>query len=235
MSTINPIRVRFKKDHVTFDIVQSGLVLNLDAGNFLSYPGSGTTWSDLSGNGNNATLVNGPTYSSDNGGSIFFDGTNDHAVLDSGFQVSTSSAYSFEAWIYKTATKTNNAAMLISGGYGGDPDGIQIATEVYGSTGDIQISTDGTATAIYYNGVSQILNGGSTGTDTNFNLNEWIHIAVTGNIVNSTDGAAHHIGQNNNNTNEYTGRISNLKVYDRTLTAAEIQQNFNATRSRFGI
>ena len=196
----------------------------------------GTTWTDLSGNGNNGTLTNGPTYSSANGGSLVFDGSNDHAVLDSGFQVSTSSTYSFEAWIYKTATNTSNAAMLISGGYGGDRDGIQIATEVYGSTDDIRISSEyGTVTAVYYNGVSQILNGDSTGTDTNFNLNEWLHIVVTGITVNSTDGAAHHIGQNNNNTNVYTGRISNLKVYDRTLTASEVQQNFIATRSRFGI
>jgi hypothetical protein len=215
-------------------IVTNGLVLNLDAGQQNSYPGSGTTWTDLSGNGNNGTLVNGVGFSAEDGGSLEFDGVDDHAVLDTGFQVSTSGTYSFEAWIYKTATKTSNAAVLISGGYGGDRDGIQIATEVYGSTGDIRIVSEyGTVTAVYYNGVSQILNGGSTGTDTNFNLNEWIHIAVTGITVNSTDGAAHHIGQNNNNTNEYTGRISNLKVYDRALTAAEISQNYNALKSRY--
>ena len=85
MSTINPIRVRFKKEHVNFNnIVQDGLVLNLDAGNANSYPGSGTTWSDLSGTGNNATLVNGPTYSSTDGGSIVFDGTNDYVAETSG-------------------------------------------------------------------------------------------------------------------------------------------------------
>jgi hypothetical protein len=214
--------------------ITDGLVLCLDAGNSKSYPGSGTTWTDLSGNGNTGTLVNGVGYNSGNLGSLVFDGVNDHAVLDSGFQVSTSGTYSFEAWIYKTTTKTNDASILISGGYGGDRDGIQIATEVYSSTGDIRIVSEyGTVTAVYYNGVSQILNGGSTGTDTNFNLNEWIHIAVTGITVNSTDGAAHHIGQNNNNTNEYTGRISNLKVYDRALTAAEISQNYNALKSRY--
>ena len=75
MSTINPIRVRFKKEHINFgSIVQSGLVLNLDAGNLESYSGSGTAWTDLSGQGNDGTLVNGPTFSSDNGGSIVFDG-----------------------------------------------------------------------------------------------------------------------------------------------------------------
>ena len=54
-----------------------GPVLCLDAGSRLSYPGSGTTWTDLSGNGNTGTLVNGPTYSSANSGAIVFDGVND--------------------------------------------------------------------------------------------------------------------------------------------------------------
>ena len=55
------------------DIVRDGLVLNLDAGEPSSYPGTGTAWTDLSGNGNTGTLTNGPTYSSANGGSIVFD------------------------------------------------------------------------------------------------------------------------------------------------------------------
>ena len=64
-------------------IVTSGLVLALDAADRNSYPGSGTTWTDLSGNANNGTLTNGPTFNSANGGSIVFDGTNDfEAVLE---------------------------------------------------------------------------------------------------------------------------------------------------------
>ena len=214
-------------------IVTDGLVLALDAGNTKSYPGSGTAWTDLSGNNHNATLTNGPTYNSDNGGSIVFDADSDHAVLDSSFQVSTSGTYSFEAWIYKTATGTNNAAMLISGGYGGDTDGLIILTEDYSSTNIRIVSSNGDVNAVYYNGISQTLNGTSTGTDASFNLNEWIHVAVTGINVNNTDGAAHHIGQNNNNTNQFSGRISNLKVYDRALTAAEVKQNYNALKGRY--
>ena len=59
-------------------IVTNGLVLYLDAANKKSYPGSGTTWTDLSGNNNTGTLTNGPTFDSNNGGSIVFDGTNDY-------------------------------------------------------------------------------------------------------------------------------------------------------------
>ena len=215
-------------------IVSDKLMLHLDAANTKSYIGSGTSWVDISGKGNNGTLTNGPTFSSDNLGSIVFDGSNDRVILNSSFQVSTSVTYSFEAWIYKTATGTNNAGMLISGGYGGDKDGIIIASEEFSGTTIRIASQNGDVNAVYYNGISQPLSG-SNGTNVTFNLNEWIHVAVTGITVDSTDGAAHHIGQNNNNTNEFTGRIANLKVYDRELTATEVKQNYDALRGRFGL
>ena len=85
-------------------IVSDGLVLWLDAGITPSYPTSGTTWTDLSGNNNNGTLVNGPTYSSTNGGSLVFDGTNDYV------NISNSSSFNFgsgdftvESWIRITS------------------------------------------------------------------------------------------------------------------------------------
>ncbi len=62
-------------------IPTDGLVLALDAANTKSYTGSGTTWSDLSGNGNNGTLTNGPTFDSDNGGSLDFNGVGDYAKV----------------------------------------------------------------------------------------------------------------------------------------------------------
>ena len=71
-------------------IVSDKLMLHLDAANPKSYIGSGTSWVDISGKGNNGTLTNGPTFSSDNLGSFVFDGTNDHVALNSSFQVSTS-------------------------------------------------------------------------------------------------------------------------------------------------
>ena len=60
------------------NIVKDGLVLDLDAAKKDSYPGTGTAWNDISGNRNNGTLTNGPTFNSSNGGSIVFDGTNDY-------------------------------------------------------------------------------------------------------------------------------------------------------------
>jgi hypothetical protein len=62
---------------ISANLVTSGLILHLDSGNSGSYPGSGTTWTDLSGNGRNATLINGPVYSSVDGGKIVFYGIDD--------------------------------------------------------------------------------------------------------------------------------------------------------------
>ena len=61
-------------------IVTDGLVLCLDAANSRSYPKTGTTWTDRSTSGNNGTLTNGPTFDTNNGGSIVFDGSNDSVV-----------------------------------------------------------------------------------------------------------------------------------------------------------
>ena len=77
-------------------IVTDGLVLYLDAENTRSYPGTGTTWSDLSRDGNNGTLTNGPTVDSGNGGSIVFDGSNDYVDFDDILDLST---LSVSMWI----------------------------------------------------------------------------------------------------------------------------------------
>jgi len=81
------------------DIVTDGLVLALDAANVKSYPGSGTTWRDLSGNDGNGTLTAGPTFSTDNGGVISFDGSDD-AVDISGYDFGAGEV-SISSCVYK--------------------------------------------------------------------------------------------------------------------------------------
>ena len=88
-------------------IVTSGLVLHLDAGNAASYPGSGTAWTDLSGNGNNGTLINGPTYSAADGGQIIFDGVNDY--VNTNYTQPITAQYTLEIW-YKS-TDSNNGGI----------------------------------------------------------------------------------------------------------------------------
>jgi len=79
-------------------IATNGLVLNLDAGNTSSYIGSGTTWTDLTGSGNNGTLTNGPIFNSGNGGSIVFDGINDVVSLGNILNMGSNS-WTMSCWV----------------------------------------------------------------------------------------------------------------------------------------
>ena len=98
-------------------IVTDGLVLYLDAGNYLSYPGSGTVWEDLSSGGNNGTLTNGPTYSSDNAGSIVFDGVDDYVNLGNIFNnvfAGLSPKFTISAWVKLNSVTDNTSIMILA-------------------------------------------------------------------------------------------------------------------------
>ena len=99
-------------------IVTSGMVLNLDAGYIPSYPTTGTSWNDLSGSGNSGTLVNGPTFSSANGGSIFTDGSNDYistTYVQPAYGTGTS--FTWNIWVNPDAV---NLAPVLLGSRGVD-------------------------------------------------------------------------------------------------------------------
>ena len=223
------------------NIVTGGLVLNLDAGSKLSYPGTGTSWLDLSGNGNTGTLVNGPTYSSANGGAIVFDGTNDYASLPN-LGIAPSGARTVNAWIkpnsitgqqtvfaYGVVAALTVFALLLNTASSGD---------VYVSFGAGDFYTTGNAinTSQYWN-ICVTYGGGA--------LNANTSIYVNG-ILKSITGAGPNVGNVANTTNTsyqvgtvngafYFGSLATCSFYDRALTATEVSQNFNALRGRYGI
>ena len=209
-------------------MVTDGLVLSLDAANTKSYPKSGTTWTDLSGNSNTGTLTNGPTFSAGNMGSIVFDGTNDYVNISS--LITGNQSFSWGAWINPTATGTpvlfgnvSNGLAMISywdsannkvrvGTYGNDrlTSGTAIPPSTWGYT---FWTWNGTTLTSYTNGIAD-------GTATGFSFNISNLYTTIGNSVNSQ---------------YFTGRISQTLVYNRALTATEILQNYNATKNRFGL
>jgi hypothetical protein len=206
----------------------NGLVLCLDAANTKSYPGSGTSWTDLSGNSNTGTLTNGPTYSSANGGSIVFDGTNDYISLTSTIIADTPS--SFFAWVYRNDSTTVDVIFGENGRYSGlllTTDGrLHFLSQTGGSFQIESVSSIISNTSWYYVGVTRgstdklYLNGQqvASGTNTqarNVNIN--------------------YIGQTNTTSDYFNGRISNATVYNRALSADEVSQNYNATRGRYGL
>ena len=92
-------------------IVTDGLVLCLDAGDGKSYSGSGTTWYDRSGNGNNGILVNGPTFDSNNRGAIVFDGVNDHVSIPNSSSLQLSNNQSFTISYFVNLNRIDGAFM----------------------------------------------------------------------------------------------------------------------------
>jgi hypothetical protein len=218
------------------DIVRNGLVLHLDAANVKSYSGTGTTWFDLSGNGNNATLINGPTYGSNNNGSIVLDGVNDYITLPSNDEWAFGAYATFENWLYfdretfgtnhRIWCVTNNAAAIdIFLATSTGLVGVSSSPYVYTSSSfpkytwtQLTVVFNANNISVYFNGVNQQLTGG----------------AATNPV--KTNNASMFLGQFKGGGNYYfKGSTPLYTIYNRALTAAEIQQNFEATRGRYGI
>jgi len=227
-------------------IVTDGLVLCLDAGNPKSYPGSGTTWKDLSGNGYNETLTNGPTFDSGNGGSIAFDGSDD--LIAQSYNMSSMSEFSILIWAKTFDTGSisadNNAALAgpnaggtyIRTGFSHNSQRLSILMYVNGNENNVFTSVnipyssfdesgynlyvcsikDNVSMNIYFN--AELKQTTSIGSAITTGLNSWYQ--RLGNYANAF---------------KWNGVISKVQLYTRLLTASEIQQNYNATKGRFGL
>ena len=209
--------------------VTSGLVLELDAGNIKSYQSGSTTWYDKSGNGYNGTLTNGPTFNTGSLGSIVFDGVDDYVELNSNSILAGTTPFTIESF-YRITGTTNGE---IFGNYGpgytsgnlwfAGRYGIWINNSVYATNSPLPLGTYCmTATRNSTGDIKLYING---------NLN------ATGNLPSSIPSNINfRIGSDVNTfAEQLTGNLYTLKVYNRELSSSEVQQNFNATRARFGI
>jgi hypothetical protein len=214
-------------------LVTDGLVLALDVANTVSYPGSGTTWTDLSGNGRNGTLVNGVGYNGDNGGSLTFDGVND--IVNTTYV--SPNTYTFSAWF-----KTN----VVSSGY---RNIISIPTPNYSlvllddntpklgfwtsdGLGGTSLSTPTISTNTWYNVVFVREGNSITG-----GYKAYLNSVLYGNANTGTWSTTANlsIGGRTDTSQFLNGNVSQVFIYNIALTASEIQQNYNATKSRFGL
>jgi len=216
-------------------IVTDGLVLYLDAANPRSYPGSGTTWSDLSGNGNNGTLINSPSYSADNLGSFGFDGANNFVSVSNSNSLNPSTN-TLICWVKSNTSTWNAYGTLMSkrNVFVIHPNQNITSVSYYYylnnswksqtiNASDITVwnmyacSWDGSKISGYLNG---ILKGTSTQTGP----------------LNTSDAGVMEIGRDDQIASRVlNGNISHASLYNRALSPEEIEQNFNATRGRFGL
>jgi hypothetical protein len=227
-------------------IVQQGLVLNLDAGNPYSYAGAGTTWIDVSGNSNNGTLINSPTYSSDNSGVLNWASVSSQyatVAMNSGLRVTNITQ---EVWVFLNSTadqvfigmqygtgSNNSFALWVSGGT------FYFGVNTGGTFYQSASSTPSTSTWYHlvhtYNGTTQYLyiNGVLV---TTYNS------AASGNITYDTSNTLLAIGADFNGTGYNTGptlfvngKMPIVKIYNIALSAAQVLQNYNAIKGRFGL
>lgn len=210
-------------------IVTSGLIFHVDASLSQSYPGSGTTWTDLSSSASNATLINGATFNSAYGGSLVFSGSANYATSASNTGITGTAARTLCAWVYPTASPTNTTVIRIGSGANSQLYELQYdATNITGhfwGTGWALSSAHGksilntwTHLVMAYNGttVSHYVDGVFKGSG-NFALG-------TTNSVVTLSLAAYgpHF--------DFAGRMATSSLYNRGLTSEEILQNYNAGR-----
>lgn len=231
-------------------IVTSGLTLYLDAGNLKSYPTSGTTWTDLTKNGNNSTLTN-CTFNSSNLGNIVFNGSTSYIACGLAQSVGSDPTlpFSVSVWVKKNAS--NGAYQSVVERYQGititNKFGWYIALDMNKignySVGDLSVVMNN----------SQVIDSIVTSTGSSV-LNEWKNVTFTydgsngylyvdGVLKDSKAKPTGTISANSRNLNMgYTsvspgqylnGNVVNLLLYNRTLSASEVLQNYNATKWRF--
>ncbi len=244
-------------------IVTSGLVLALDAADRNSYPGTGATWLDLSGNNNSGSLTAGPTFNGANGGSIQFDGTDDYIDNVGGLSsfnfIQNTNVFSINIW-FKINDLTNsqiimgNSITAIEKGFY-----VQFLRGYTSTFGEYNIS------CLVTNGINNnLVSVGATDNNTVTSTN-WINacyvinnatsgqwyfngVAVTTSIKKDTQTVTNskstgnstrtlNIARGNYSSTLATlkGNISNVQLYNRALSATEVLQNYNATKSRFGL
>jgi hypothetical protein len=230
------------------NIVTDGLILALDAASPKSYPGSGTTWYDLTTNSLDATLYNGVSFSTNKQGTMVFDGVNDYGQISSS-TLTAINIFTFELWFNRTGIATTtppyDRIFQKDGGYSGYPAWGWSIAESDPATISF-LSAYGSSNGEANNGI------GFSGND-QISLNEWNCLATTldSNLLASNyfNGVLSNSGTLNNapmdtqnviriaigDGRESQGEISTVKVYNRALTADEVAQNYNALKSRFGL
>jgi hypothetical protein len=234
----------FVQTNVDLITTLSGLKLYLDSGNRMSYPGTGNTWYDISGNQKNATLYNSPTYNSNNGGILNFASANYQYA--SGPQLGSLTTWTAEAWVKYSSTPSAGTTAII--------------TDQYDLIGNLNFSLgtneplSSTVRAGFFNGAWRNTTPGLTVT-----TGVWYHIVGTYNgstvtlyVNKNVTGTLNYVGTpasgglsyrvarrwdaaDNDSGNFTNGSIPIVRVYNRAISASEISDNFEVERSRFGI
>ena len=222
-------------------IVTANLALCLDAGNPRSYPGTGSTWTDISGNSRNATLVSSPTYTSGINGYFTLNGVDQYATISnySGINFNTSTVI-YIAWLNSVPNSRNTIFSQYYGGTG--------AQFEWGDTGNLRSNYRQNSAATpendAANGANQIVTSTIYHITVTYNtggvITHYKNAVLLGSNTNSTQsningGGNIDIGRNSSAGLYFKGRVFYCAIYNSVLTQAQVSQNFEALRGRYGI
>jgi hypothetical protein len=220
-------------------ISTDGLIFYLDAANTRSYPGSGTTWSDLSRGGSNGILTNGPTFNNENGGSIVFDGVDDFVSIPGTLTLTQAT---FVSWIRRNGSQNGYNGIIVSrGGTGGNTTGMN-----FNSLG-VMLGYTWNDVPNTYAWNSNLIPPDITWCMVAVSINPTSAVAylcTSSGITSATNNVTHAsttlagLRVANDAIGFYrcfNGRISVAQIYNRALSSTEIAQNYNATKGRFGL
>jgi hypothetical protein len=214
------------------NIVTNGLTLYLDAGYRGSYPTSGTTWADIGGNNLNGTLTNGPTYSTDGGGSIVFDGVDDYCTVQDSTSLRLTNNMTLSSWFKFNLSASSQQTLILKENY----------ISPTNNTGYI-LRADATNKTISFVLLKNSINSVSA---SNIQNNAWYNVISTYDgsqikiyINGVLSGTTNYVGGAlTNNSPLYVGQptagfrvngnIANTQIYDRSLTQSEVLQNYQA-------
>ena len=218
------------------NIIKNGLVLSIDSANYLSYVGTSNTAYDLSGFGNTATLINGTGFTGTNGGAFLFDGTNDYISMGTASSVKPTQL-SFACFFKINAITSVN---VIAGKQGVGNGAASYAVVVQNGQLHFRISNSSGAE---YNASTAFSNTSTynyaVGTYDGSNLRLYLNGASVGSssvaiTIAYSDSYPLLMGYYANSIATNMS-IGSLKLYNRPLSATEIQQNFNAMRERYNL
>jgi hypothetical protein len=228
-------------------IITDGLVLYLDAANLKSYPGSGTTWNDLSGNNNNAPMVNTPTYSNLKNGAFTFDGVGtNYFNLDSKASLVNVNAGTVGGWVrfndlnsdstnYVFVSYGGNAYgggfILEHAGLGGTSLRLELVTFGGSISGAPRANID-KSTALPYQGQDIYMIGTWTTSEVKLYINGVLLSTVSTNAALPSRSTLR-ISSEGGRSRGVNGNVYNCSIYNRALSAQEILQNYNATKGRY--